>query len=323
MQAVGYGADPRIRWTEWLPWLAAVAVFFLLPEFLPLGARILVFILFALSLDLILGYAGVITLGHSAFFGLGAYVAGILAAKFGITDPLLLLVAAALAAGVLGVTTGAVVLRTHGLTQLMLTLAIAAVCLEIANKATPITGGADGLAGVKIDPILGWFRFDLFGKTAYVYCLVMLFCGWWLVRRIIYSPFGATLTGIQENEVRMHAIGVPVYRRLVIAYTVSAMIAGVAGALLTQTNQFVGLNVLGFEPSGELLVMLILGGVGRIYGAFVGPLVYMIAQDLLAKQFPEYWYLGIGLILVLVVMFARGGILGILDGLIARFRRSA
>jgi branched-chain amino acid transport system permease protein len=323
MQAVGYGADPRIRWTEWLPWLAAVAVFFLLPEYLSLGARILVFILFALSLDLVLGYAGVITLGHSAFFGLGAYVAGILAAKFGITDPLLLLAAAALAAGVLGIATGAVILRTHGLTQLMLTLAIAAVCLEIANKATPITGGADGLSGIKIDPIFGAFRFDMFGKTAYVYCLVMLFCGWWLVRRIIYSPFGATLTGIRENEVRMHAIGVPVYLRLVIAYTVSAMIAGVAGALLTQTNQFVGLNVLGFEPSGELLVMLILGGVGRLYGAFVGPLVYMIAQDQLAKQFPEYWYLGIGLILVLVVMFARGGILGIIDGLIARFRRPA
>ena len=323
MQAVGYGADPRIRWTEWLPWLAAVAVFFLLPEYLSLGARILVFILFALSLDLVLGYAGVITLGHSAFFGLGAYVAGILAAKFGITDPLLLLAAAALAAGVLGIATGAVILRTHGLTQLMLTLAIAAVCLEIANKATPITGGADGLSGIKIDPIFGAFRFDMFGKTAYVYCLVMLFCGWWLVRRIIYSPFGATLTGIRENEVRMHAIGVPVYLRLVIAYTVSAMIAGVAGALLTQTNQFVGLNVLGFEPSGELLVMLILGGVGRLYGAFIGPLVYMIAQDQLAKQFPEYWYLGIGLILVLVVMFARGGILGITDGLIARFRRPA
>jgi branched-chain amino acid transport system permease protein len=323
MQAVGYGADPRIRWTEWLPWLAAIAVYFLLPEYLPLGARILVFILFALSLDLILGYAGVITLGHSAFFGLGAYVAGILAAKFGITDPLLLLAAAALAAGVLGIATGAVILRTHGLTQLMLTLAIAAVCLEIANKATPITGGADGLSGIRIDPIFGAFRFDLFGKTAYVYCLTMLFCGWWLIRRIVYSPFGATLTGIRGNEVRMHAIGVPVYRRLVIAYTVSAMIAGVAGALLTQTNQFVGLNVLGFEPSGELLVMLILGGVGRLYGAFVGPLVYMIAQDQLAKQFPEYWYLGIGLILVLVVMFARGGILGIIDGLIARFRRPA
>ncbi len=321
--AAGYGADPRIRWTEWLPWLAAVAVFFLLPDYLSLGARILTYILFALSLDLILGYAGIITLGHSAFFGLGAYVAGILSAKLGVTDPVLLLAAAACAAGALGIATGAVILRTHGLTQLMLTLAIAAVCLEVAHKATPITGGADGLSGITIAPIFGAFKFDLFGRTAYLWCLVILFGGWLLVRRIIYSPFGAALTGIRENTARMHAIGVPVYRRLVMVYTLSAMIAGTAGALLTQTNQFVGLNVLGFEPSGELLVMLILGGVGRLYGAFAGPLVYLIAQDQLAKQFPEYWYFGIGLLLVVVVLFARGGILGIVDNIVAGLRRKA
>ena len=317
----GYGADPTIRWTEWLPWIAAVAVFFLLPEYLLFGARILTYILFALSLDLILGYAGIVTLGHSAFFGLGAYTAGILAARVGLHDPLILLAAAAVAAALLGVATGAVILRTRGLTQLMLTLAIAAVCLEIANKATPITGGADGLSGVTIAPILGLFRFDLFGKTAYLYCLLMLFAFWWVVRRLVYSPFGAALTGIRENTPRMHAIGAPVYRRLLIAYTLAATIAGVAGALLTQTNQFVGLNVLGFEPSGELVVMLVLGGVGRLYGAFVGPLAYLIAQDVLAKQFPQYWYLGIGLILVLVVLFARGGLLGIADALAARRRR--
>ena len=321
--SVGYSADPRIRWTEWLPWLAAIAVFFLLPDYLSLGARILTYMLFAVSLDLVLGYAGIITLGHSAFFGLGAYVAGILAAKLGVTDPALLLAAAACAAGVLGIATGAVILRTEGLAQLMLTLAIAAVCLEIANKATSITGGADGLSGITIAPIFGTFKFDLFGKTAYLWCLVMLFGGWWLTRRIIYSPFGATLSGIRENRVRMHAIGAPVYLRLVVVYTLSAMIAGVAGALLTQTNQFVGLNVLGFEPSGELLVMLILGGVGRLYGALVGPLVYLVAQDFLAKQFPEYWYFGIGLMLVLVVLFARGGILGIADALITRLRSKA
>ena len=318
---IGYGADPRIRFTECLPWLAAIAVFFLLPDYLSLGARILTYILFALSLDLILGYAGIVTLGHSAFFGFGAYVAGILSAKLGVTDPLLLLVAAAIMAGALGVATGAVILRTHGLTQLMLTLAIAAVCLEIAHKATPITGGADGLSGVTIAPIFGAFKFDLFGRTAYLWCLTILFASWWLTRRIIYSPFGATLAGIRENRVRMHAIGVPVYRRLLTAYAISAMIAGVAGALLAETNQFVGLNVLGFEPSGELMVMLILGGVGRLYGAFVGPLVYLIAQDFLAKQFPEYWYFGIGLMLVLVVLFARGGILGLADALVARWRR--
>ena len=318
----GYTADPRIRWQEWLPWVAALACFFLLPEYLSLGARILIYILFALSLDLILGYTGIITLGHSAFFGLGAYVAGILGAKAGITDPFLQLAAAALAAAVLGAATGAVILRTRGLTLLMLTLAITSILLEIANKASWLTGGADGLSGIRVDPILGQFRFDLFGKTAFLYCLATLFVGWWLLRRLIYSPFGAMLTGLRENTVRMHAVGAPVYRRLVLVYTLSATMAGVAGALLTQTNQFVGLNVLGFEPSGELLVMLILGGVGRLYGAFVGPVAYLVAQDFLAKQFPEYWYFGIGALLVVVIMFARGGIVGIADSVLARLRRT-
>jgi branched-chain amino acid transport system permease protein len=316
----GYSANPRIHWLEWLPWIVAIVCFFLLPEYLSLGARILIYILFALSLDLILGYAGIITLGHSAFFGFGAYVAGILAAKVGVTDPLVQLVAAGAAAGALGMLTGAVILRTKGLTLLMLTLAITSVCLEIANKATPITGGADGLSGVVITPILGQFRFDMFGKTAYLYCLVVLFIGWWFVRRLIYSPFGATLTGIRENSVRMNAVGAPVYWRLVSVYTLSALIAGIAGALITQTNQFVGLNVLGFEPSGELLVMLILGGVGRIYGAFIGPVVYLIAQDFLAKQWPEYWYFGIGTLLIVIILFARGGLLGIADMALAKIK---
>ncbi len=320
---VGYNASDRLRWTEWLPWAVALAVFFLLPDYLSLGARVLTYILFALSLDLILGYAGIITLGHAAFFGLGAYVTGILSAKLGVTDPLLQMLASAFAAGLLGLATGALVLRTHGLTQLMLTLAVAAVCLEIANKATPLTGGADGLSGVTIAPVLGYFKFDMYGRTAYLWCLALVFAGWYVIRRLIYSPFGAALTGIRENSVRMHAVGAPVFGRLLAVYTFSAMVAGIAGALLTQTNQFVGLNVLGFEPSGELLVMLILGGVGRLYGAFVGPLVFLIAQDYLARQFPEYWYFGIGLMLVIVVLFARGGILGISDALVARLRGKA
>ena len=295
----GYTSDPRIRPQEFLPWIIAIAAFFLLPEYLSLGARILVYILFALSLDLILGYAGIITLGHSAFFGLGAYTAGILGA--------------ALAAALLGISTGAVILRTKALTLLMLTLAITSIVLEIANKASWLTGGADGLSGVQVAPILGLFKFDLFGRTAFIYCLVALFLGWLLIRRLLYSPFGAMLTGIRENTARMHAVGAPVYWRLVLVYTLSATMAGVAGALLTQVNQFVGLNVLGLEPSGDLLVMLILGGVGRLYGAFVGPVVYLIAQDYLAKQYPEYWYFGIGVLLVVVVLFARGGILGLVD----------
>ncbi len=316
----GYSADTRIRWTEWLPWIAAGAFFVLLPEYLSLGARILIFILFALSLDLILGYAGIITLGHSAFFGLGAYTAGILSTKLGVNEPFVQLAAAAAAAALLGAATGAVILRTRALTLLMLTLAITSILLEIANKATWLTGGADGLAGVQVAPILGLFRFDLYGRTAFLYCLVTLFIGWWAVRRIIYSPFGAMLTGIRENTTRMHAIGAPVYWRLVLVYTISATMAGIAGALLTQVNQFVGLNVLGLEPSGDVLVMLILGGVGRLYGAFIGPVVYLIAQDYLAKQYPEYWYFGIGLLLIVVVLFARGGILGLTDKWLTHFK---
>jgi branched-chain amino acid transport system permease protein len=315
----GYNANASLRWTEALPWVLAVAVFFLLPDYLSMGIRVLTYILFALSLDLIIGYAGIVTLGHAAFFGVGAYVAGIASVKLGITNPFLQLVLGGTAAGSLGLITGLVIMRTHGLAQLMLTLAVAAVCLEIANKATEITGGADGLSNVVVAPIFGLFKFDLYGVTGYWWCLAVLLVCWYVVRRIIYSPFGASLTGIRENRLRMEAIGAPVYMRLVLVYTLSALIAGLAGSLLTQTNQVVGLNVLGFEPSGELIVMLVLGGVGRIYGAFLGPLIFLVAQDFLSKQFPEYWYFGIGLMLVLVVLFARGGFLGIFDNIGARF----
>ena len=312
-QLIGFQASPKLRYSEFVPWVAALLVFFFLPEYLSLGARVWTYILFALSLDLIVGYSGIITLGHSAFFGVGAYVCGILAAKLGVSEPLELLIVSGLSAGLLGLLTGAVILRTTKLTQLMLTLAIAALCLEVANKATSITGGADGLSGVSIAPVLGMFRFDLYGKTAYLWSLSMTFIGWWVIRRIIYSPLGVSMVGIRENSARMLAVGVNVYARQLKIYTFAAFVAGIAGAMLTQTNQFVGLNVLGFEPSGELLVMLILGGVGRIYGAFVGPFIFIIAQDYLAKQFPEYWNFGIGVLLIVVVLYARGGILGLID----------
>jgi branched-chain amino acid transport system permease protein len=320
-QLIGFQANPKLRYAEFLPWVIALLVYFFLPEYLSLGARVWTYILFALSLDLIVGYSGIITLGHSAFFGVGAYVCGILAAKYGISDPLFLLVVSGFAAGLLGLLTGAVILRTKKLTQLMLTLAIAALCLEVANKATSITGGADGLSGVSIAPVLGMFRFDLYGKTAYLWSLSLAFIGWWVIRRVIYSPLGVSMIGIRENSSRMQAVGVNVYARQLKVYTFAALVAGVAGAMLTQTNQFVGLSVLGFEPSGELLVMLILGGVGRIYGAFIGPFIFIIAQDYLAKQFPEYWNFGIGVLLIFVVLYARGGILGLMDQIQSHFAK--
>lgn len=321
-QTGSYGANTRLRMMEALPWLAGLGVFLFLPDYLSLGSRILIYMMFALSLDLILGYAGVITLGHSVFLGLGAYTAGILSAKFGLRDPFLQLAAAGAIGALFGLASGAVVLRTRNLTLLMLTLAISAIVVEIANKAAWLTGGADGLPGVEVNPIFGVFEFDLFGKTAYLYCLAVLFVMWFVVRRIVYSPFGVMLMGIRDNTPRMHALGAPVYKRLLLVYTISAALAGIAGGLLTQVTQFAGLNALGFEVAGDVLVMLILGGVGRMYGAFLGPVVYMIAQDQLAKQFPEYWYFGVGVLLMLVVFFAPQGILGIVDKVRARFARS-
>jgi branched-chain amino acid transport system permease protein len=309
----------RLRPIELLPWLLAIGAYFAFGDYLALGSQILIMILFALSLDLVLGYAGIVTLGQSAFFGVGAYAAGIYAAHIS-GEPLSGLLVGALAAAVVGLASGLVILRTKGLTLLMLTLAVTALLAEVANKASFITGGADGLQGVDINPILGVFSFDLYSRTAYIYCLVVLFLGWLFVRRLVHSSFGRSLVGIRENTVRMHAIGSPVRRRLVTIYTISAALAGVAGALLAQTTQFVGLTVLGFERSGEIVVMLVFGGIGRLYGAFIGATVYMIAQDTLAKLQPEFWYFWIGLLLVLIVLFARGGLLGLIDKAMRRFR---
>ena len=299
---------------EALPWVAAMAAYAVFPSYLPLGSQILATILFALSADLVLGYAGIVTLGHAAFFGTGAYTAGILAAN-GWGEPITGLLAAAVVAALVGFLSGLVVLRTTGLALLMQTLVVATLIYEAANKASRFTGGDDGLQGMDVWPIFGLFRFDLFGRTAYVYSLVVLFLGWWIARRVVHSPFGRSLTGIRENVLRMHAIGAPVVRRRLVIYTISAGLAGVAGALIAQTTQFVGLSTLSLERSGGALIMLIIGGVGRLYGAFIGVPLYMIAQDRFSQLEPVYWYFWIGLLMVIVVMFGRGGVLGLFDRL--------
>ena len=309
----------RLRAAEAIPWVVAVAAYFVFPDYLALGAQVLATILFGLSLDLILGYAGIVTLGHAAFFGTGAYVAGLLAAH-GWGEPLSGLVIAALAAAMVGFVSGAVVLRTQGLSLLMLTLVVATMLYEGANKAEPITGGADGLGGMDVWPVLG-FHFDLFGRTAYWYCLGVLFLCWLVARAIVHSPFGRSLTGIRENERRMHAIGSPVVWRRLVIYTISAAMAGIAGAIIAQTTAFVGLTVLGIDRSAAVLIMLILGGVGRLYGAFIGVPLYMILQDRFAAVDPVYWYFWIGLVLVLVVVFAPGGAFGLADRVTRALRR--
>jgi branched-chain amino acid transport system permease protein len=293
----------RGRWGigEILFWLIASAALFLLPERLLFLNEIAILGLFAVSLDLILGYAGIISLGHGAFFGLGAYTAGLLT-KHAVTDPLLGLLVAAVAAALLGLVTSFLVLRGADLTKLMVTLGITLVLYEIANQAAWLTGGADGLQGITVGPLLGVFEFDLFGQTAYAYSLAVTFVLFVIARRLVVSPFGISLRSIRENPLRARAIGIPVNRRLVAIYTLAAAYAGVAGALLAQTTQFVSLDVLSFARSADVLLVLVIGGIGYLYGGLIGAVVFKLLQDALADMTPQYWQFWIGLILVVIVM---------------------
>jgi branched-chain amino acid transport system permease protein len=301
-------------------WLAVVALFFVFPQHRVLGSQILITGLFALSLDLILGYAGIVSLGHAAYFGIGAYTAGLLAVH-GFGEPLSGLALAGIAGAVLGFATSFLVVRGSDLARLMVTIGIGLMLFEAANQLPSITGGADGLSGVTMQKVLGLWSFDLAGTTAYVYSLVVLFLLFLVARRIVASPFGLSLRGVRENVRRMPAIGAPVGRRLVAIYTVSAAMAGVAGGLLAQTTQFVGLDVFGFPRSADLMIMLVLGGTGRLYGGLVGAAAFMVAHHFLSDLNPVYWQFWLGLLLVVVVLFARGGMLGALDAMRARIAR--
>jgi branched-chain amino acid transport system permease protein len=302
----------RWRWWEALPWLAAIAFYFAFPDYLGFGTELLIAILFALSLDLALGYAGIITLGHAAFFGTGAYTVGLLAFHGIWTEPITSLVIAALAAGAVGFLSGLVLLRTRGLTLLMLTICTMALLEQAANMAHDYTGGFDGLPSLPIAPVFGLFEFNpLYANTQFLYSLGVVLVCFVFLRTLVYSPFGQSLTGIRENLLRMHAVGSPVRRRLVVCYTISAAIAGIAGGLWAQTNAYVNLSVLGLDRAATVLIILILGGYGRLYGAFLGAVVYLALEHFLARIYPTAWQLGLGLLLVAIALFARNGILGL------------
>ena len=296
----------RARWNpaEIAFWLAAVASVFLLPSKHLILTEIAILGLFAVSLDLILGYAGIVSLGHAAFFGFGAYAAGILA-KYGIIkEPVLALLASGVLAAALGFVTSFLVLRGSDLTRLMVTLGVALVLREVANQLD-ITGGADGLQGIVMEPILGHFPFDMFGKTAYIYSLVTLFVLFLIARRIVNSPFGLSLRSIKGNPLRAAAVGIHVNGRLVTIYTIAAAYAGIAGALLTQSTQFASLSVLDFERSADVMLIVIIGGTGYLYGGLIGAVLFKLVQDYLANVNPQYWQFWLGLILVMMIMFGR------------------
>ena len=321
--AVALARRHRLRAWEPVPWILALAFFFAFPKHLGFGTELLVTILFALSLDLVLGYAGIVTLGHAAFFGAGAYTVGMLA-KHGLwNEPITGLILAALVAGAVGLGSGRVLLRTHGLTLLMLTLCTMALLEEAANLAHVYTGGFDGLDSLPIAPLFGVFEFNpLIPRTQYLYVLAVLLLCFVFLRILVYSPFGQSLTGIRENTLRMHAVGAPVQGRLVLCYAISAAIAGIAGGIWAQANAYVNLGTLSLDRAATVLIILVLGGHGRLYGAFAGAVAYMVLSHVLAKLYPTAWQLGLGLLLVVIALFARNGILGIVESL-ARRRQPA
>ncbi len=295
----------RWHWSEIVFWALLFICGFLFPSRYLIMTEVVRLALFALSLDLILGYAGIVSLGHAAFFGVGAYGAGLLALHGIITEPILALVAAGCAATAIGFLTSFLVIRGADLTRLMVTLGIALLLEALAERYSDITGGTDGLQGIEIAPILGLFSFDLFGKTGFFYSLAVLFLLFLAARRIVHSPFGLSLRAIKNNPLRAGAVGVPVNRRLIAVYTLAAFYAGIAGALFTQTTALASLDVFAFERSADLMLVLVIGGTGYLYGGLIGAVIFKILQEFFSTITPQYWQFWIGLVFVVIVLVGR------------------
>ena len=297
------GASRMKAWEVAL-WLALLASPLALPTHALIINEIAIVALFAISLDLILGYGGIVSLGHAAFFGLGGYAAGLLAKHIS-PDPLTGLLLAAVVSALAGALMSLTVLRGNDLTRLMVTLGFALILYELANKLDWLTGGADGLQGVTMGPLLGRFEFDLFGRTAALYSLTVLLLVFLVLRRVVHSPYGATLMAIRDNRLRAMSIGIPVASRLASVYTLAAGIAGMAGALLTQTTGFASLDLFDIHRSADVMLMLVIGGTGWLYGGIFGAAVFKVMQDVLSNITPQYWTFWLGLFLVVLVLVGR------------------
>jgi branched-chain amino acid transport system permease protein len=295
----------RWHWSEIAFWILALGCAFLFPSRFLIMTDIVRLALFALSLDLILGYAGIVSLGHAAFFGVGAYCAGLLSLHGIIAEPVIALLVAGLAATLIGFLTSFLVIRGVDLTRLMVTLGIALLLEALAERFSNVTGGTDGLQGIEMAPIFGVFAFDMFGKVGFFYSLAVLFALFLLARRIVHSPFGLSLRAIKNNPLRAAAIGVPVNRRLIAVYTLAAFYAGIAGALFTQTTALASLDVFSFERSADLMLVLVIGGTGYLYGGLIGAVVFKMLQEFFSSLTPQYWQFWIGLVLVVIVLLGR------------------
>jgi len=294
------------RWRAWeiALWAAIWGAQLAFGQHAALINEIAILALFALSLDLILGYAGIVSLGHAAYFGTGTYAAALFA-KHVMPDPLVGLAVGTLAGALLGLLTSPMIVRGSDLTRLMVTMGVALVLYELANKFDAVTGGADGLQGVVMGPLLGRFEFDLGARTASFYSLGVLFLAFLLLRRIVHSPLGISLQALRDNRLRLAAIGLSVNGRLAAVYTLGAALAGTAGALLAQTTGFASLDVLDFHRSADVMLALVVGGVGWLWGGIVGAIAFKLMHDLLSAFTPQYWTFWIGLFLVVLMLVGR------------------
>jgi branched-chain amino acid transport system permease protein len=283
---------------------AGAAVYLFFPDQLPLAARIAAMAIFVMSLDLVVGFGGLATLGHSALFGAGAYATGIFATHV-TGDPLVGLAVGAASGALLATVSGLFLLRYEGLTFLMLTIALSQIVQNLASKLRTWTGGEDGLSGFPIGKVLGFASFDLQGRVAFLYCAAVLLLCLWAMRRLMGSPFGLACLGIHQNRVRMAALGTAIRPTLLMLYAWAGCFAGIAGALSAQVNQIVGLDTLGFELSAEALVMLVLGGAGTLYGAIAGTAVFMGVHHVASAIDPYHWLFIIGGMLVTLVLLPR------------------
>ncbi len=305
--ADGLKRSARWRWWEGALLLALLLSWALLPSHALLLNEIAILALFAVSLDLILGYAGIVSLGHAAFFGFGAYTAALFA-KLVMPDPWIGMGVAIGATAALGAVCSLLILRGSDLTRLMVTLGVASILYELANKLDWLTGGADGLQGVVMGPLLtpfGRFEFDLYGRTAYAWTLFVLIVCLLVGRKLVHSPFGVSLRALRDNRLRTASIGLSVNARLVAVYTVAAAFAGAAGALLAQTSGFASLDVFDFHRSAEVLLVLVIGGTGYLYGGIFGAIVFKLLHDLISTWTPQYWNFWLGIFLVVLVLVGR------------------
>ena len=300
--------------------LAAIPVLALIRSedyLLSLFERLMIFAIAALSLDLLIGYGGLISFGHAAFVGLGAYAVGILSAH-GVQDAVIALPVALLSSALFAYVTGVVCLRTKGVYFIMITLAFGQMVFFTASSLAPY-GGDDGLTIADRNTLGGFAFFRSEGSLYYLIwgCLLGAYC---FCRMLVGSRFGRVFRGAKENALRMETIGFNVYRFQLAAYVIAGMMAGLSGFLLANATEFVSPAYMSWQRSGDLIIMVILGGLGSLHGAIIGAGAYLLLEEWLSA-FTEDWKVIFGPFLVLVVLFARGGLLGMGKDLVRRLSR--